>query len=103
MMDTSAEQNSGKIWLKKTKVKTKSKAWKEIVRERKLRGDTVICYAVIYNLPAEICMSWSDEDYKRFCSHDEACIEEIELKIFRRSYIRMKAKHIDSAGRRGAG
>ena len=79
----------------KAKVHTKTKDGKEVIRERKLRQDAVIGFAMIFNPPAEVCMGWSDAEYAKFYSDAEACMEEIEPRIFRKKNIRMKAEHFD--------
>ena len=79
----------------KAKVTVKTKDGGTEVRERKLRADAVIGWGVIYNPPAEVCANWTDEDYAKFYSDCDDCMEIIEPRLFRKSNIRFAAEHFD--------
>lgn len=77
------------------KVKGKTKDGQEIIREKGLPHNAVIGWAVIYNPPAEVCASWTDEDYEKFHQDCRDCMAEIEPRLFRQENIRMSAEHFD--------
>lgn len=79
----------------RVKVQGKTKDNKPIVREKGLPHNAVIGWAVIYNPPAEICATWTDEDYQKFYADCRECMAEIEPRLFRRDNIRMSAEHFD--------
>lgn len=79
----------------KASVTVKNKDGTTSVKERSLRSDAVIGWSVIYNPPAEICATWSDDDYAKFYSDCDECMEIIEPRVFRRSNIRFSAEHFD--------
>ena len=85
----------------RVQVKVKTKSGEEVVRERVLRSDAVIGYAIIYNPPAEITTGWTDEEYARFYDNSRECMEIIEPRIFRKDTIRMSARHLDEGVPRG--
>lgn len=83
-----------------------------IERERSVRSDAVIGYAMIFNPPSEMCIGWTDDDYKKFYDDSFNCVAECnilyrdEVKkrdtkhkeiplIFREENIRMKSWHKD--------
>lgn len=79
----------------RVKVNGKTKDKKPVVREKGLPHNAVIGWAVIYNPPAEICATWTDEDYQKFYADCRECMAEIEPRLFRRDNIRMSAEHFD--------
>ena len=79
----------------RVQVHRKNRDGKDEVHERTLREDAVIGFAIIFNPPAEVCDDWSEEDYKKFFSDAEACMAEIEPRLFRQENIRMCARHRD--------
>ena len=84
-------------------VKGKTKSGEEVVRERGLRSDAVIGYAIIYNPPSEVTADWTDEDYEKFYADSRSCMEAIEPRIFREDTIRMSAQHRDEGVPKGEG
>ena len=66
-----------------------------VTRERKLKSDAVIGFAVIFNPPAEVCSDWTDEEYEKFYADSWEALYEIEPRLFRDENIRMSAEHFD--------
>lgn len=83
-----------------------------IERERSVRSDAVIGYAMIFNPPPEMCIGWTDDDFNKFSNDSFECLEEFnkiyrdEVKkrdtkhkeiplIFRKENIKMKSRHKD--------
>lgn len=79
----------------RVKVQGKTKDNKPIVREKGLPHNAVIGWAVIYNPPAEVCVTWTNEDYQKFYADCRKCMAEIEPRLFRSENIRMSAEHFD--------
>ena len=66
-----------------------------VEKERKLKADAVVGFAVIFNPPEEICSSWSDDEYKKFYNDSWEALFEIEPRLFRTENIVMSAEHYD--------
>lgn len=83
-----------------------------IERERSVRSDAVIGYAMIFNPPPEMCIGWTDDNFKKFFDDSFKSVAECnklyrdEVKkrdtkhkeipiIFREENIRMKSFHKD--------
>lgn len=77
------------------KVKSKTKDGKEVVYERSLRSDAVIGFAMVFNPPSEISVHWTFEECDKFFADAEACMAEIEPRLFRRENVRMRVQHWD--------
>lgn len=63
--------------------------------ERALRKDAVVGFALIINPPSEICVDWTDEQYKKFYKDTWDCLCVIEPRIFSDKNLMMTAEHFD--------
>ena len=86
------EQEASKY---RVKVNGKTKDKKPVVREKGLPHNAVIGWAVIYNPPAEVCATWTNDDYQKFYADCRECMAKIEPRLFRSENIRMSAEHFD--------
>ena len=86
------EQEASKY---RVEVNGKTKDKKPVVRKKGLPHNAVIGWAVIYNPPAEVCVTWTNEDYQKFYADCRKCMAEIEPRLFRSENIRMSAEHFD--------
>lgn len=66
-----------------------------VEKERKLKADAVVGFAVIFNPPEEICSSWSDDEYEKFYNDSWEALAEIEPRLFRTENIVLSAEHYD--------
>lgn len=64
------EQEASKY---RVKVNGKTKDKKPVVREKGLPHNAVIGWAVIYNPPAEVCATWTNDDYQKFYADCREC------------------------------
>ncbi len=81
------------------KVKGKTKAGEEVIREKGLRKDAVIGWAVIIHPADEATRDWTWEEFNRFDEDSMAVLAEICPELFRGANERMSATHKDEAGK----
>ena len=81
------------------KVKGKTKTGEEVTRERGLRKDAVIGWAVIIHPADEVTRDWTWEDFDRFDEDSMAVLAEISPELFSEANERMSATHKDEAGK----
>ena len=76
-------------------VSGKTKSGEPIIRERSLREDAVIGWAMIFNPPDEMTKNWTKDDYEKFDQDSWEVLCKIEPRIFRDSNVLMKSWHWD--------
>lgn len=81
------------------KVKGKTKTGEEVIREKGLRKDAVIGWAVIIHPADEVTRDWTWEDFDRFDEDSMAVLAEICPELFRKTNERMSATHKDEVGK----
>jgi flagellar biosynthesis GTPase FlhF len=81
------------------KVKGKTKTGEEIIREKGLRKDAVIGWAVIIHPADEATRDWTWEEFDRFDCDSMAVLAEICPELFREANVRMTATHKDEVGK----
>ena len=77
------------------RVPGKDKAKNDVVRERGLRKDAIVGFAVIWKPPAEVIRAWDRETRDKFFDDCDAVAEELEPEMFQPSNILMTATHVD--------
>lgn len=73
----------------------KDKANNPVMRERGLRKDAIVGFAVIWKPPAEVIRDWDRDTRERFFSDCHAVAEELEPELFAPSNILMRSRHFD--------
>lgn len=73
----------------------KDKANNPVMRERGLRKDAIVGFAVIWKPPAEVIRDWDRDTRERFFSDCHAVAEELEPELFAPSNILMRSRHCD--------
>ena len=81
------------------KVKGKTKTGEEIIREKGLRKDAVIGWAVIIHPADEATRDWTWDEFDRFDKDSMAVLAEICPELFREANVRMTATHKDEVGK----
>ncbi len=81
------------------KVKGKTKTGEETTREKGLRKDAVIGWAVIIHPADEATRDWSWDEFDRFDRDSMAALAEICPELFREANERMSATHKDEVGK----
>lgn len=81
------------------KVKGKTKTGEEITREKGLRKDAVIGWAVIIHPADEATRDWTWDEFDRFDRDSMAVLAEICPELFREANVRMTATHKDEVGK----
>lgn len=76
-------------------VSGKTKSGEPIIRERSLREDAVIGWAMIFNPPDEMTKNWTKDDYEKFDQDSWEVMCKIEPRLFRDSNVLMKSWHWD--------
>lgn len=65
---------------------------------RKLRGDAVIGWAIIFKPPEEVAAGWDEVKLKKFRNHSWDVMKKIEPRLFHKGNWRMLAEHKDEGG-----
>lgn len=76
-------------------VEGKTKTREKVVRERGLRKDAIVGFAVIFKPPADVISEWDTETRNRFFSDCHEVARELEPELFQESNILMIARHFD--------
>ena len=63
--------------------------------ERGLRADAVVGCAIIFNPPEEVCVNWTDEQYKKFYDDSWDFLCQFQPDIFSDKNVVMTAEHYD--------
>lgn len=75
----------------RTHIKTKN--GKEF--DRKLKGDAVVGYALIFNPPEDECVNWTPADYDKFFEDSWDFMKQLEPRLFRDENLVLQAEHAD--------
>lgn len=79
-------------------VEGRTRDGKKVVRERGLRKDAIVGFAVIFKPPTEVIASWSREERERFFKDCHEVAETLEPELFQRSNVLMRSRHMDEDG-----
>lgn len=96
------EESGADCWAKmeeaasEYRVTGKSRSGKEF--SRKLRGDAVIGWAMIFKPPEDVSQNWDEATKRKFRNDSWDVMRELEPRLFRKSNIRMIALHRDEGG-----
>lgn len=66
-----------------------------ITRNRKLKSDAVIGYAMIINPPEEVCALWTAEQYSKFYTDSWEIMKQLQPTMFRDDTVLMRTEHRD--------